>query len=149
MLKHSKPSKARSLYSYTVRTRALIIFFTCILSIIFLSSCSLINFEELDISSNVSENQMYFNENNVRLYFSIEPDKTVLKSLLSLRKNDSVIDSEISWTGSSCSIQPKEGFKKNTAYRVSINGRCRTHDDRYYNIKFERSFIYGSDNDLL
>lgn|GEM_PF-1489769 len=149
MLKHSEPSKARSLYSYTVRTRTLIIFFTCILSIIFLSSCSLINFEELDISSNVSENQMYFNENNVRLYFSIEPDKTVLKSLLSLRKNDSVIGSEISWTGSICSIQPKEGFKKNTAYRVSINGRCRTHDDRYYNIKFERSFIYGTDNDLF
>ena len=112
-------------------------------------SCSIISFEELDISSNVSENQMYFDGSEVKINFSILPDRQAAESIMSVKKNDSVIDARIIWNNTSCIIEPKEGFKRNSTYRISINGKIKTSDNRYYETKFERSFIYGISNDFF
>ena len=112
-------------------------------------SCSIISFEELNISSNVSENQMYFDGSEVKINFSILPDRQTAESIMSVKKNDSVIDAKINWNNKSCIVEPKEGFKRNSTYRISINGKIKTSDNRYYETKFERSFIYGISNDFF
>ena len=113
------------------------------------TACRLITLEELDISTNIKETKTYFEKESIDIVFSIEPERNAVESIINLKKNNSTVELDIFWNKKHCTIKPKEGFKKNCNYKFSICGRYRTFDDRYYNVDYQRFFIYGIEKDFF
>lgn len=110
-------------------------------------SCSIINFEELKISSNIDKDEIYFDKDFISITFSISPSKSLTEKIISLKENDYKTDLDFKWNQTGCEIKPQTGFKKNAVYDFKISGTLQTEDNRNYEIDYSRIFTYGTDND--
>lgn len=124
-----------------------------LMSVLFFSltflSCSIISFEELSISSNISTNETYFSENEISLTFSITPDYDTAEKLITLKEDSSTIELTFTWNNNTCKIKPVSDFKKNARYILQLNGNLSTKDNRTYETNFLRTFIYGTQDDYF
>lgn len=112
-----------------------------------LVSCSIINFEELNISSNIDKDEIYFDKNCIKIIFSIPPSALLTEKIITLKEDDSKVDLDFKWNQSECEIKPQTGFKKNSVYNFKICGTLITEDNRNYEIDYSRIFTYGTEND--
>lgn len=112
-------------------------------------SCNIINFEEVNLSSNLDSNNLYFNSDFIEINFSIKPNYDSIEKLLILKKDDSRIDLTYSWNEKKLLILPKDNWTKNSYYDLSLTGTILTDDNRNYEVKFKRSFYYGNPNDIF
>lgn len=123
----------------------LIIYFIIFFQSLF--SCSLISFEELTISSNINNDEIYFDKDYINIIFSILPSQALTEKIITLKENNSKVDLNFKWNQNECKIKPTTGFKKNAEYVFKINGTVVTKDNRNYEIEYSRIFTYGKEND--
>ncbi|MDR3147130.1 MAG: Ig-like domain-containing protein, partial [Treponema sp.] len=105
------------------------------------------SFDYLDVSCSVSEGERYYDGENLRLEFSIEPDQGEVERTLVLSEGDLSTAPVFSWEGGELSVRPRGGWKKGEHYRVSLEGRIHTRDGRGYTTRLLRSFIYGTEGE--
>jgi hypothetical protein len=108
-----------------------------------LLGCPLVSFEYLDISCSVGEGENYYAGEDVRLAFSLDPDREETERVLILNEGNLRRSPVFSWRGRELSLRPPGGWKKGAQYRLSLEGRIRTEDGRSYTAEILRSFIYG------
>lgn len=112
-------------------------------------SCSIISFNELSVSSNITDNEGYFSENSIRITFSEEMNSTETEKIITLREGSSIIDVFFKWNNNICEIIPINKFNKNSHYSLQIFGKAVTQKGTHYDLKYEKYFIYGIKNDFF
>lgn len=116
--------------------------------IFFLSSCSIITFEELRINSNITENTVYFNSEQAQIDFSIPVLFTDITEILTLKKDSRSINYKGNFEKQQFYFYPEEGWQNNQLYTIIINTELKTSKGKF-NVNFQRDFIYGKENDLF
>lgn len=113
----------------------------------FICSCTFLEFRDIDISFNISENQRFFEEQYIDVDFSYTPNTTDNEQDFVLKENQKVINTDIIWNSDSCSIKPKEGWKKGCTYDFTIKGNILTKTNGTYQVDYTRHFIYGNEHE--
>lgn len=116
---------------------------------IFELSCSLITFEDLTFFSNISDNQNYFYENSIIVNFSSEMNNDKTEKIIFLKENSNIINTSFKWNEKCCEIIPESALTKGKQYSFVISGQAVTKDNKHFDIKYERTFIYGIKDDLF
>ena len=64
---------------------------TLLLNLLFITSCSIVSFEELKIESNLKKNSIYLNEESFEIIFSIPVKESSLTEIISVYENSNSI----------------------------------------------------------
>ncbi len=112
-------------------------------------SCSFIEFKDLEISFNISENQRYFSKNYISIDFSYTPKTTDNEKCIVLKENEKAVNIDITWKENYCLINPSEGWKKGLPYELTVQGTVYTKDNGNYKVDYARYFTYGDKEKLF
>jgi hypothetical protein len=115
--------------------------------LIVISSCNIITWEYIDVSSSILAAQNYFIGEYVRIDFSIEPNKQDIEKNLQFNAGGKAANIGGYWNGSSFYIRPQTSWQKGELYSVTLEGSFLMADGRTYTINFFRKFIYGEEGE--
>lgn len=116
---------------------------------IFFTACEIISFEQLETSLSVTVPDGFYENEFIRIEFSLPMNRPETESIITLKQNDYTVETSIHWNGNTCLIKPVNDFLKGSRYSLSINGMAKTDDGRYYTVNIFRSFIFGSEENIF
>ncbi len=115
----------------------------------FIFSCSFIEFNDIELSFNISENQRFFSKDNLRIDFSYTPKTTDNEKCIVLKENEKAINIDIKWKEKYCLIKPSEGWKNGVPYELTVQGTVYTESNGNFKVDYTRYFTYGDKSKLF
>lgn len=119
---------------------------TLLLNLLFITSCSIVSFEELKIESNLKKNSIYLNEESFEIIFSIPVKESSLTEIISVYENSNSIKYNLIYEDTKIKITPFTNWKKGSYYSIKLNGNLLTSDNRIYEVSKTYNFFYKTDS---
>ena len=114
---------------------------TLLLNLLFITSCSIVSFEELKIESNLKKNSIYLNEESFEIIFSIPVKESSLTEIISVYENSNSIKYNLIYEDTKIKITPFTNWKKGSYYSIKLNGNLLTSDNRIYEVSKTYNFF--------
>ena len=123
--------------------KLLFVFLLCL----FFSSCDFLTFDDYSVKIIPEEGTEYFCGETVDIVFSHQVDSYYAEKSVILKSKESPIDLNYTWSGTTLSVKPKDGWIKGTTYFAFIDGQIHLKTGSTF-IAYQRTvFTYGEKND--